>query len=148
MHMDREVEGWTTSGTMVTLLLLLTGTETSQVTPHEFTSCIKQAAIQYYINHAPEKMHADTVYNPDCLFSTDNGDGTCVAMTTGAIGGFWDDKPCSEQFYFVCEKRRPDISPPTEAPTPEPSHHCAEGWAALLRQRSCYRVCIYSSVTL
>ncbi|KAJ3605426.1 hypothetical protein NHX12_027473 [Muraenolepis orangiensis] len=36
----------------------------------------------------------------------DSGDGTCVAMTTGAVGGFWDDKSCLEEFSFVCEKPR------------------------------------------
>uniref|UniRef100_A0A096MA02 C-type lectin domain-containing protein n=1 Tax=Poecilia formosa TaxID=48698 RepID=A0A096MA02_POEFO len=70
----------------------------------------------------------------------DNGDGTCVAMTTGQIGGFWDDKQCSEKHAFICEKTRPDITPPTKAPTPPPSQGCADGWTALPHFRNCYRV--------
>uniref|UniRef100_A0A665UEP1 C-type lectin domain-containing protein n=1 Tax=Echeneis naucrates TaxID=173247 RepID=A0A665UEP1_ECHNA len=50
----------------------------------------------------------------------DSGDGTCVAMTTGQVGGFWDDKQCSEEYAFICEKSRPDITPPTNPPTPPP----------------------------
>ncbi|XP_023194031.1 macrophage mannose receptor 1-like [Xiphophorus maculatus] len=70
----------------------------------------------------------------------DNGDGTCVAMTTGQIGGFWDDKQCSEKYAFICEKARPDITPPTKAPTPPPSQGCANGWTALPHFRNCYRL--------
>ncbi|XP_055010163.1 macrophage mannose receptor 1 [Boleophthalmus pectinirostris] len=70
----------------------------------------------------------------------DNGDGTCVAMTSGQIGGFWDDKQCSETFAFICEKARPDISPPTKAPTPPPSQGCADGWTALPHFRNCYKL--------
>ncbi|XP_014906843.1 macrophage mannose receptor 1 [Poecilia latipinna] len=70
----------------------------------------------------------------------DNGDGTCVAMTTGQIGGFWDDKQCSEKHAFICEKARPDITPPTKAPTPPPSQGCADGWTALPHFRNCYRL--------
>ncbi|KAG7499177.1 macrophage mannose receptor 1-like [Solea senegalensis] len=70
----------------------------------------------------------------------DNGDGTCVAMTTGQVGGFWDDKQCSEKYAFVCEKFRPDISPPTGPPTPPPAQGCAEGWTALPHYRNCYRL--------
>ncbi|XP_015231842.1 PREDICTED: macrophage mannose receptor 1-like [Cyprinodon variegatus] len=70
----------------------------------------------------------------------DAEDGTCVAMTTGQIGGFWDDKPCSEEHAFICEKFRPDITPPTEAPTPPPSQGCADGWTALPHFRNCYKL--------
>ncbi|XP_071751059.2 uncharacterized protein LOC139908314 [Centroberyx gerrardi] len=70
----------------------------------------------------------------------DNGDGTCVAMTTGTVGGFWDDKPCSEQFSFVCEKPRPDITPPTKPPTPPPVQGCADSWTGLPHFRNCYRL--------
>ncbi|XP_047425524.1 macrophage mannose receptor 1 [Mugil cephalus] len=70
----------------------------------------------------------------------DNTDGTCVAMTTGQVGGFWDDKQCSEKFAFFCEKHRPDISPPTQPPTPPPSQGCANGWTALPHFRHCYRL--------
>lgn len=73
------------------------------------------------------------------LFS-DNGAGTCVAMTTGQIGGFWDDKQCSDLNAFVCEKPRPDITPPTKAPTPPPAQGCADGWTALPHFRNCYKV--------
>nr|XP_040053507.1 macrophage mannose receptor 1 [Gasterosteus aculeatus aculeatus] len=70
----------------------------------------------------------------------DNGDGTCVAMTTGQIGGFWDDKQCAERHAFVCEKPRPDITPPPKPPTPPPSQGCADGWTALPHFRNCYRL--------
>ncbi|XP_074546917.1 uncharacterized protein LOC141805663 [Halichoeres trimaculatus] len=70
----------------------------------------------------------------------DNGDGTCVAMTTGAVGGFWDDKLCTEKFSFICEKPRPDIHPPTKPPTPPPAQGCAEGWTALPHFRHCYKL--------
>ncbi|MEQ2275125.1 hypothetical protein XENORESO_021066 [Xenotaenia resolanae] len=69
-----------------------------------------------------------------------NEDGTCVAMTTGQIGGFWDDKQCSEEYAFICEKSRTDITPPTKAPTPPPSQGCADGWTALPHFRNCYRL--------
>lgn len=72
--------------------------------------------------------------------SLDTGDGTCVAMTTGQIGGFWDDKPCSEKYGFFCEKPRPDITPPTNPPTPPPAQGCADGWTALPHFRNCYKV--------
>ncbi|XP_072304766.1 macrophage mannose receptor 1-like [Eucyclogobius newberryi] len=68
----------------------------------------------------------------------DNGDGTCVAMTGGQIGGFWDDQQCSEKFGFICEKARPDVTPPTEAPTPPPSQGCADSWTAPAHFRNCY----------
>lgn len=74
------------------------------------------------------------------LLSVDNGDGTCVAMTSGQIGGFWDDKQCSEKYAFVCEKYRPDITPPPKPPTPPPSQGCGEGWTALPHFRYCYKV--------
>ncbi|XP_024917706.1 macrophage mannose receptor 1 isoform X1 [Cynoglossus semilaevis] len=80
----------------------------------------------------------DTSETP--LLSPDNGEGTCVAMTTGQPGGFWDDKPCSEKYAFICEKPRPDISPPTRPPTPPPSQGCSEGWTALPHFRNCYKV--------
>ncbi|XP_051907364.1 macrophage mannose receptor 1 [Hippocampus zosterae] len=70
----------------------------------------------------------------------DNGDGTCVAMTTGQVGGFWDDKQCSEKFAFVCEKPRPDITPPTEAPTPPPAQDCVASWTSKPNFRNCYRL--------
>ncbi|KAK5617685.1 hypothetical protein CRENBAI_001663 [Crenichthys baileyi] len=70
----------------------------------------------------------------------DNEDGTCVAMTTGQIGGFWDDKLCSQEYAFICEKSRTDITPPTKAPTPPPSQGCADGWTALPHFRNCYRL--------
>lgn len=70
----------------------------------------------------------------------DSGDGTCVAMTAGQIGGFWDDKQCSENYGFICEKPRPDITPPTKAPTPPPAQGCADSWTALPHFRNCYKV--------
>lgn len=70
----------------------------------------------------------------------DNGDGTCVAMTSGLVGGFWDDKQCSEEFAFVCEKPRPDITPPTKAPTPPPVEGCATGWSGEPHFRFCYKL--------
>ncbi|KAJ8338949.1 hypothetical protein SKAU_G00357350 [Synaphobranchus kaupii] len=69
----------------------------------------------------------------------DSGDGSCVAMTTGAVGGFWDDKACEESFPFVCEGERDGISPPTRAPTPEPVHGCEPGWSAETHFRNCYK---------
>lgn len=76
-----------------------------------------------------------------CL-SPDSGDGSCVAMAADKIGGFWDDKQCSEKFFFFCEKSRPDITPPTKAPTPPPSQGCTAGWTALPHFRNCYKVTI------
>ncbi|XP_023264465.1 macrophage mannose receptor 1-like [Seriola lalandi dorsalis] len=70
----------------------------------------------------------------------DSGDGTCVAMTTGQVGGFWDDKQCSEKYAFICEKYRPDITPPTKPPTPPPAHGCADSWTALPHFRNCYKL--------
>nr|XP_020476711.1 macrophage mannose receptor 1-like isoform X2 [Monopterus albus] len=70
----------------------------------------------------------------------DSGDGNCVAMTTGQIGGFWDDKQCSEKYLFICEKPRPDITPPTKPPTPPSSHGCATGWSGLSHFRNCYKL--------
>ncbi|XP_038845355.1 macrophage mannose receptor 1 [Salvelinus namaycush] len=70
----------------------------------------------------------------------DNHAGTCVGMTTGLTGGFWDDKPCTEVFPFVCETPRPDITPPTKPPTPPPSLDCADGWTAERHFRNCYRL--------
>lgn len=74
------------------------------------------------------------------VLSIDSGDGTCVAMATGQIGGFWDDRMCSEKYSFICEKPRPDITPPTKPPTPPPSQGCATGWTALPHFRNCYKV--------
>ncbi|KAK1883605.1 Macrophage mannose receptor 1 [Dissostichus eleginoides] len=70
----------------------------------------------------------------------DSGDGTCVAMTTGPIGGFWDDKECLEKHAFVCEKPRPNITPPTKAPTFPPSQGCATSWTALPHFRNCFKL--------
>lgn len=70
----------------------------------------------------------------------DSGDGSCVAMTSGQVGGFWDDKPCSDRYKFMCEKFRPDISPPTKPPTPPPAQGCADGWTAKPHFRNCYKV--------
>lgn len=70
----------------------------------------------------------------------DSRDGTCVAMTSGKIGGFWDDKQCTEKFAFICERHRPDISPPTKAPTPPPAEGCADGWTALPHFKDCYKL--------
>lgn len=61
-------------------------------------------------------------------------------MTAGQVGGFWDDKQCTEKFNFICEKLRPDITPPTKAPTPPPAQGCADGWTALPHFRNCYKV--------
>lgn len=61
-------------------------------------------------------------------------------MTSGKVGGFWDDQQCSEESAFLCEKARPDISPPTKAPTPPPSQGCADSWTALPHFRNCYKV--------
>ncbi|KAM6975835.1 uncharacterized protein LKV04_015092 [Tautogolabrus adspersus] len=70
----------------------------------------------------------------------DDGDGKCVAMTTGAVGGFWDDKQCTETYSFICEKPRPDITPPTKPPTPPPAQGCADSWTALPHFRHCYKL--------
>ncbi|KAJ8402327.1 hypothetical protein AAFF_G00368160 [Aldrovandia affinis] len=70
----------------------------------------------------------------------DSGDGTCVAMTTGPVGGFWDDKACSESYPFVCEGSRDGISPPTAAPTAPPAQGCATGWTAKSHFRNCYKL--------
>lgn len=78
--------------------------------------------------------------NTNAYLSVDTGDGTCVAMTAGQIGGFWDDKSCLEKYGFFCEKPRPDITPPTKAPTPPPAQGCADGWTALPHLRNCYKV--------
>ncbi|XP_069566819.1 macrophage mannose receptor 1-like, partial [Brachyistius frenatus] len=70
----------------------------------------------------------------------DNGDGNCVAMTTGQVGGFWDDKLCLDKYAFICEKPRPDITPPTKAPTAPPAQGCADSWTALPHFRNCYKL--------
>uniref|UniRef100_A0A665UEY6 C-type lectin domain-containing protein n=1 Tax=Echeneis naucrates TaxID=173247 RepID=A0A665UEY6_ECHNA len=64
----------------------------------------------------------------------------CVEMLH-QVGGFWDDKQCSEEYAFICEKSRPDITPPTNPPTPPPAQGCADGWTALPHFRHCYKVC-------
>ncbi|KAG7266657.1 hypothetical protein CRUP_028374, partial [Coryphaenoides rupestris] len=62
-------------------------------------------------------------------------------MTTGAVGGFWNDKSCLEEFSFVCEKPRPDITPPTKAPTPPPSPDCGDSsWTSKSDFKFCYRL--------
>ncbi|TNM92320.1 hypothetical protein fugu_019332 [Takifugu bimaculatus] len=61
-------------------------------------------------------------------------------MAADKIGAFWDDKQCSEKFFFFCEKSRPDITPPTKAPTPPPSQGCADGWTAQPHFRNCYKL--------
>ncbi|KAK2888177.1 uncharacterized protein [Channa argus] len=70
----------------------------------------------------------------------DSGDGTCVTMTTGQIGGFWDDKQCLDEYSFICEKARPDITPPTKRPTPPPAHDCAKGWTSMPHFINCYKL--------
>lgn len=80
--------------------------------------------------------------NSSVRLSPDSGDGSCVAMAADKIGGFWDDKQCTEKFFFFCEKFRPDITPPTKPPTPPPSQGCADGWTALPHFRNCYKVAI------
>lgn len=82
----------------------------------------------------------DGIYIKMSFLSLDSGEGTCVAMTTGLIGGFWDDKQCLDNNAFICEKPRPDITPPTKAPTPPDAHGCYESWTALPHFRNCYRV--------
>ncbi|KAL4617320.1 macrophage mannose receptor 1-like [Arapaima gigas] len=70
----------------------------------------------------------------------DTGEGTCVAMTSGPIGGFWDDKACEGSFPFVCEKARDGISPPTRVPTAPPSQGCDPGWSSETGFRHCYKI--------
>ncbi|XP_035247102.1 macrophage mannose receptor 1 [Anguilla anguilla] len=70
----------------------------------------------------------------------DSGDGSCVAMTTGPTGGFWDDKACQESFPFICEGQRDGLSPPTRAPTPEPTQDCDPGWISKRHFRNCYKI--------
>lgn len=114
---------WTTSGTTAYRSPTPTGTKTSQVRwtwgGGGWGCCPGNSSVR---------------------LSPDSGDGSCVAMAADKIGGFWDDKRCSEKFFFFCEKSRPDISPPTKAPTLPPSHGCADGWTAMPHFRSCYQV--------
>lgn len=125
---EDQLEGWTTSGTMVFLSPSLTGTKTSQV---QTQAAARTPAGQIFcVFPHPGKQ----------FLSIDSGDGACVAMTSGQVGGFWDDKQCSEKYAFICEKERTDISPPTQAPTPPPSQGCASGWTALPHFRHCYKV--------
>ncbi|XP_041666073.1 macrophage mannose receptor 1 [Cheilinus undulatus] len=70
----------------------------------------------------------------------DDGDGSCVAMTTGAVGGFWDDKPCTEKYSFICEKPRPDITPPPKPPTAPPAQGCAVDWTSQPHFRHCFKL--------
>lgn len=112
-----------------------------RLTPHLHP--LGQRPARYGLEASP---HVSGAVLTQCLPNTppppplDNGDGTCVAMTTGQIGGFWDDKQCAERHAFVCEKPRPDITPPPKPPTPPPSQGCADGWTALPHFRNCYRV--------
>lgn len=140
------VEGWTTSGTTTYLSPSLTGTETSQVQSQNALPAERQDKL--WILSETMKHSRRCRFNPDRLLSVDNGDGTCVAMTSGTVGGFWDDKPCFEKFNFVCEKPRPDISPPTTAVTPTPLPGCSNGWSGKPHFRNCYRVQSYSPLTL
>lgn len=121
-----QLEAWTTSGTTAHFSPTLTGTETSQVQRRSYTH-----------THITRNTPLITLI---CFLSLDNGEGTCVAMTSGQTGGFWDDKECLEKFAFICEKPRPDITPPTKAPTPPPSQGCAEGWTAQPHFRNCFKV--------
>lgn len=122
---------WSMSGITAWPSPSLTGTETSRVSARldDVSRLYRAAGVARFSpgGHLP-------------FLSTDSGDGSCVAMTSGQVGGFWDDKPCADKYKFLCEKFRPDISPPTEAPTPPPSQGCAEGWTAKPHFRNCYRV--------
>lgn len=126
---EGRVGGSTTSGTTGHFCPSPTGTKISQVQT---------------LTHADIKRIPYTIIpigkTPMSILSVDSGDGTCVAMTTGPIGGFWDDKECLEKHAFVCEKPRPDITPPTKAPTFPPSQGCATSWTALPHFRNCFKV--------
>ncbi|KAJ7986772.1 hypothetical protein DPEC_G00331850 [Dallia pectoralis] len=73
-------------------------------------------------------------------YQPDTYAGTCVGMTTGPMGGFWDDKSCNDEYPFVCEVPRPDITPPTPPPTPPPAQGCFDGWTAEPHFRNCYKL--------
>lgn len=119
-------EVWTMSGTTAYRSLTHTGTKNSQVWCGQ--------GFTYWVS-------VQSGNSSLCLYP-DSGDGSCVAMAADKIGAFWDDKQCSEKFFFFCEKFRPDITPPTKAPTPPPSQGCADGWTAQPHFRNCYKVTI------
>uniref|UniRef100_A0A673Y533 C-type lectin domain-containing protein n=1 Tax=Salmo trutta TaxID=8032 RepID=A0A673Y533_SALTR len=98
-----------------------------------------QEELSFITSECPPATNDVWIGLNDLGFS-DNHAGTCVGMTTGLTGGFWDDKPCTEVFPFVCETPRPDITPPTKPPTPPPSPDCADGWTAERHFRNCYKV--------
>lgn len=128
--METTTVGWSTPGTTACPSPSLTGTETSQVSAKLNSGWLNRRAGVTWFCPGGHLL----------FLSTDSGDGSCVAMTSGKVGGFWDDKQCADKYKFMCEKFRPDISPPTEAPTPPPSQGCADGWTAKPHFRNCYRV--------
>ncbi|MGH0180728.1 UNVERIFIED_CONTAM: hypothetical protein FKN15_007336 [Acipenser sinensis] len=69
----------------------------------------------------------------------DNQEGSCVSMTSGPAGGFWDDQPCDSSFPFVCEAERNGISPPPPITTEAPSEGCANGWKSTNGLSHCYK---------
>lgn len=126
MPMEARPEVWTMSGTTAYRSLTHTGTKNSQVWCRQ--------GLTYWMSVQSGKSSVGLY--------PDSGDGSCVAMAADKIGAFWDDKQCSEKFFFFCEKFRPDITPPTKAPTPPPSQGCADGWTAQPHFRNCYKVTI------
>ncbi|KAG2466118.1 MRC1 protein, partial [Polypterus senegalus] len=69
----------------------------------------------------------------------DNLEGSCVSMTSGNTGGFWDDQPCESSYKFFCELPRDGISPPPPVTTEAPSENCAPGWKSLKEFSKCYK---------